>query len=162
MAWSPVRSTVFAATTSGGSIEIWDMATSVVQPFVKLPEADRNERALCLAFCHVSIRSYLRAHHVHSTAGVPAARVVPGCHKCLLAQGHGCSPAWGLDMLRRHACALAADRPSAEHGGWVDRCVTGCCVAAMLMLHDALYLPRRMLAIAYYDSPTVLIDSHAD
>ena len=56
LAWSPVNGTVFAATTTGGCTEIWDMAASMVQPTCRLAEAGQGDRMLCLAFSKVCIK----------------------------------------------------------------------------------------------------------
>ena len=53
LAWSPVSGTVFAATTTGGHTELWDVATSVTQPLTRLGEPSQGERMLCLAFARV-------------------------------------------------------------------------------------------------------------
>lgn len=49
-AWLPNKGAMFGITTTGGCTEIWDLATSVVQPLVKLADATRGDRMLCLSF----------------------------------------------------------------------------------------------------------------
>ena len=52
-AWSPSNASVFAATTAGGMVQVWDISSSVVQPLCRMGDLGAGERMTCLAFAKV-------------------------------------------------------------------------------------------------------------
>ena len=52
LAWSPWCSTEFAAVTDAGTLEIWDLASSVVVPKCELQITDDSRPASSVSYAH--------------------------------------------------------------------------------------------------------------